>query len=60
MIKKMKQFATDVKFEMNKVSWPTWNELRGSTLVVLSLSLVLAVFLFFIDRILSSLMQIIL
>jgi|TARA_B100000315_G_scaffold133417_1_gene122927 preprotein translocase subunit SecE len=60
MIKKMKQFFSDVQFEMSKVSWPTWEELKGSTFVVLTLSLMLSVFLFFIDRILSGLMQVIL
>jgi preprotein translocase subunit SecE len=56
----MKQFFSDVQFEMGKVSWPTWDELRGSTFVVLTLSLMLGIFLFFIDRILSGLMQVIL
>lgn len=60
MIKKMKQFFSDVQFEMGKVSWPTWEELKGSTFVVLTLSLMLGIFLFFIDRILSELMKIIL
>ena len=39
MVKKFHQFISDVNFEMNKVSWPNWDELRGSTNVVLSLSL---------------------
>ena len=39
----------DVQFEMNKVSWPNWEELKGSTYVVLSLSLILTVFLFFVE-----------
>jgi len=60
MLKKLQQFLADVKFEMNKVSWPTWEELRGSTYVVLSLSLVLIVFLFFIDFFLAKILNIIL
>tara|TARA_B000000557_G_C20806013_1_gene457704 strand:- start:2441 stop:2623 length:183 start_codon:yes stop_codon:yes gene_type:complete len=60
MIKKLQQFLTDVQFEMNKVSWPNWDELKSSTYVVLSLSLILIIFLFFIDFILSKILNIIL
>ena len=60
MVKKFHQFISDVSFEMNKVSWPNWDELRGSTNVVLSLSLLLIIFLFFIDFILSKILNYIL
>ena len=60
MIKKLKQFVMDVKFEMSKVSWPNWEELKGSTYVVLSLSMILIVFLFFVDLILSKILSFIL
>ena len=35
MIAKAKKFTDDVVIEMKKVSWPTRNELRGSTMVVI-------------------------
>jgi len=57
---KIKNFFSDVKFEMEKVSWPSWDELKGSTFVVISFSIIVSLFLFFIDRILSNLMQVIL
>ena len=60
MIKKLKQFVMDVQFEMSKVSWPNWEELKGSTYVVLSLSMILIVFLFFVDLILSKILSFIL
>jgi preprotein translocase SecE subunit len=47
MVNKVQQFAANVKFEMTKVSWPSWEELKSSTYIVLGLSLVLIVFLFF-------------
>ncbi len=47
MIKKVQQFGSDVKYEMSKVSWPSWDDLKGSTYVVLVLSLILTVFLFY-------------
>ena len=60
MVNKFHQFLSDVNFEMNKVSWPNWEELRGSTYVVLSLSLIMIVFLFFIDLLLSKVLNYIL
>jgi len=57
---KIKIFFADVKFEMKKVSWPTWIELKGSTFVVISFSIIVSVFLFFVDRILATLLQVIL
>ena len=60
MVSKISQFLNDVKFEMGKVSWPTWEELKSSTYVVLSLSMLLIVFLFFIDLVLARILNIIL
>ena len=60
MIKKLQQFTADVQFEMAKVSWPSWDELKGSTYVVLYLSLILILFLFFIDLLLSKILNFIL
>ena len=60
MFKKIQQFASDVQFEMNKVSWPNWDELKGSTFVVLSLTFILTVFLFIVDFILSKVLTFIL
>lgn len=60
MFKKFQMFIADVNFEMNKVSWPNWDELRGSTYIVLSLSLLMIVFLFFIDFLLSKILNYIL
>jgi len=60
MIKKIKKFSTEVQIEMGKVSWPTWDELRGATYIVLSLSILIAAFLFVVDLILSKSMNFIL
>ena len=57
---KIKKFFSDVKFEMKKVSWPSWEELKGSTFVVISFSIIVSIFLFFIDRILATILQVIL
>ncbi|RKY57075.1 MAG: preprotein translocase subunit SecE [Candidatus Neomarinimicrobiota bacterium] len=60
MVKKIRDFFNGVVFEMKKVSWPTWQELKGSTVVVLILSLILAVFLFVVDLVLSKIAHVIL
>ena len=60
MVNKIQQFLIDVKSEMGKVSWPTWEELKGSTYVVLTLSLILIVFLFVIDFFLAKILNIVL
>ncbi|SUZ55963.1 uncharacterized protein METZ01_LOCUS8817 [marine metagenome] len=57
---KIKKFFSDVKFEMKKVSWPKWDELKGSTFIVISFSILISVFLFFIDRILATVIQVVL
>ena len=60
MVTKLKQFLDDVKFEMGKVAWPSWEELKSSTYVVSSLSMLLIVFLFFIDLVLARILNVIL
>jgi preprotein translocase subunit SecE len=57
---RLKNFFSDVSIEMKKVSWPKWDELKGSTWVVVSFSIIISAFLFFIDRILSTVMQVVL
>ena len=41
--------------ELKKVSWPSKDEVRGSTVVVIITSIILSAFVFGIDRILSAL-----
>jgi preprotein translocase subunit SecE len=60
MIGKISQFVKDVKLEMNKVTWPTRDELTESTKIVLVVSFALAVFIFIADFLLSRIMDLIL
>ena len=53
MIEKTKKFTSDVVVEMKKVSWPTRNELKGSTMVVIVTVIIMAIFIGIVDRILS-------
>ncbi|UCD38238.1 MAG: preprotein translocase subunit SecE [Fidelibacterota bacterium] len=49
MIRRIQRFLKGVEYEMRQVSWPTLGELRGSTAVVLVLSILLVIFLFVVD-----------
>jgi preprotein translocase subunit SecE len=57
LYEKLHGFVLDVKVEMAKVSWPTRDELKGSTVVVIIVTLAFAVFTFGIDRALSFLVR---
>jgi preprotein translocase subunit SecE len=51
---KIINFFTDIVKEMKKVTWPKKDELKDSTVVVLITSLLLAGFVFVIDKIISE------
>lgn len=53
LFRKIRQFLNEVKVEMSKVSWPTFDELKGSTWIVIALSLAFALYIFVIDQALS-------
>lgn len=59
-MKKIAGFFREVKAEMGKVTWPTREELMGSTGVVLVTMLILSTFVGITDFILSHLLKIIL
>jgi preprotein translocase subunit SecE len=48
----VRDFVKDVQVESTKVSWPTRNELRDSTVVVIATCLIMIVFVWVIDNIL--------
>ena len=48
---KAKEFLSEVRAEMRKVSFPNREEVVGTTIVVLITSVVFAVFLFLADRV---------
>jgi len=60
MFEKIKRFFKEVKVELTKVSWISRQELAGSTLVVIVVSLILAIFIGVIDKILGTIMTFIL
>ena len=56
-MQKFIQYLKDVQGEMIKVSWPTWNELVGATVLVIIFSLLMAVFVKLCDWGISSLVK---
>jgi preprotein translocase subunit SecE len=55
MIDKLKTFLEGVRQEFKKISWPSYEELKGSTWVVLGMSAFIAVVLFILDKVMSVL-----
>jgi preprotein translocase subunit SecE len=54
MKEKIIAFFTDVFREMSKVTWPKREELRDSTVIVLVVCLIIAVFIYFVDTVVSK------
>ena len=54
MIKKIKSFASDVAKEMKKVSWPTKDQLKESTTIVIVTTLLFTVFVYIIDWVVNQ------
>ncbi|MDT8440360.1 MAG: preprotein translocase subunit SecE [Desulfuromonadales bacterium] len=57
MSSKVTDFLQQVKAELEKVTWPTRKEATGSTVVVVVLVLMVAVFLWLVDSALSLLIR---
>jgi preprotein translocase subunit SecE len=53
-VDRMSTFLREVRGEMQKVTWPTWTELKGQTLVVIIAVLIIAAFIGVVDLILSN------
>jgi preprotein translocase subunit SecE len=57
MIENIKKFVEDVRKEMNKVAWPTREQLREATAVVIVTCLIIAVFVYVVDTGMTFVMQ---
>jgi len=54
------QFLREVRVELKKVTWPSRNEIIGSTAVVIMASFIVSFFLGFVDLVLQKVLGIIL
>ena len=59
MANKVSGFLKDIKLEMMKVSWPTKDELIGSTVIVLVSLAILSLFIGICDIFLSKIVNVI-
>ncbi|NOX66073.1 MAG: preprotein translocase subunit SecE [Chlorobi bacterium] len=57
MKEKIVNFFNDVVKEMKKVTWPTKDELKESTVVVIVTCLIIAAFTYLIDMIVAQLFK---
>jgi len=56
---KIKKFILEVKTELTKVSWSSPQEIYGSTIVVIVITFITAVFIGIIDLILSKILSLV-
>jgi preprotein translocase subunit SecE len=53
VIERVREFTKDVRVEITRVSWPTREELRDSTIVVIATVILVAIFVGIVDRVLN-------
>jgi preprotein translocase subunit SecE len=58
MFGKFGKFFSETYVELKKVTMPTWSELRQATLVVITVTFIMAFFVGVVDFFLSSIMRI--
>ena len=52
-VEETRKFIKEVRIEMSKVTWPTWIELRGSTILVIIVSVFFAAYIGIFDIIIT-------
>ncbi|HEY5132229.1 MAG TPA: preprotein translocase subunit SecE [Candidatus Krumholzibacteriaceae bacterium] len=57
MIEKIKRFFNEIRVEMRKVTWPTRDELKESTKIVIVATFVVTIFIGVVDEILTLLVR---
>ena len=51
------QFVRDTRAEMRRVSWPTWTEVKNTTIITIIAVIFFAVYLFAVDRVWAFLIE---
>jgi preprotein translocase subunit SecE len=57
-VEETKRFLKEVRSEMSKVTWPNWAELKGSTILVIIVSVFFAIYIGLVDIVLSFIRKI--
>lgn len=56
---KIKEFLEGVRKEMKKVAWPAQQELIDNTIIVVVFTILISAFIFGVDRVYSSILELI-
>lgn len=56
-MRRFQNYIRDVIVELKKVTWPTRDELKGSTITVVIFSIIASVYVFIVDMALGKLVQ---
>jgi preprotein translocase subunit SecE len=56
---RLRQYVDDVRLEMKRVSWPTWKQVRSTTLVVLFFTFAMTGFVMVVDSICALLYRLV-
>ncbi len=59
-MRRFQNYIRDVVVELKKVTWPTKDELKGSTITVIIFSIVASIYVFGVDTILAQVVQLVL
>ena len=51
-IRRLAVYVQETREELKKCSWPTWVELRGSTVLIITTVAMLGIFIVIVDRVL--------
>jgi len=54
MMQRFIEFLKDTRAELSKITWPTWDELKGSTVVVIVTVIILTIFIGVVDQIFNT------
>ena len=57
MIEKIRKFLWEARVEMGKVTWPTREELKGSTKIVIVATFIVTIFIGVVDQLLTLIIR---
>ncbi len=57
MLEKVKSFLSETRVEMNKVTWPTRDELKESTKIVIIATFIVTIFIGVVDSIINIIVR---
>ena len=59
MLERFKNYLAETRVELKKVTWPTKQELKDATRVVIIASFLLTIFIGLVDQILSGILKLV-